>query len=392
MYLIEKHLFTNFLFQYLYHNHKTKKMKKIIIIAIVLIGGLCAFGINNYTSSDKGHRHHGKKNPVEMAKHHTERMVEMLKLNEEQAKKVEAINLATAEKMKEIHHCKPESKEEMKKQIHSLMEQHTKDMKPVLTKEQFVKFKEMKAKHMAHMHSCHKGEDCHHGGHAQFKAKIFPEILKARKEFDSKLTEAEKTTISEHRVKLKALKEECNKNNKSDRNKSCDHSKCDHKGHEGKMSEMIKKNAQPIIDIANNHKSDLEEIHNELTSKYPEMKRKHDHMIQNEDAKIMMAVRFLMMDPNKETIAESREIEAKVYPNPASEELSIEYVNKTEGNVFIQLIDNKGQAIKTIKKGYLKAGTYTEVINVTDVKNDYVLATVITSAGQKQIKVIISKK
>ena len=149
-------------------------MKKIIIVATILIGGLCAFGMSNFNDESKHDRHHGKKDPVEMAKHHTEKMVEMLGLNDEQAKEIEKINLATAKKMKKIHQSKPTSRGEIKNQIHALMEQHTKDVEPILTKEQFVKFREMKAKHLAHMHSCHTNGHCYNGDHTEFKAKIFP--------------------------------------------------------------------------------------------------------------------------------------------------------------------------------------------------------------------------
>ena len=56
-------------------------------------------------------------------------------------------------------------------------------------------------------------------------------------------------------------------------------------------------------------------------------------------------------------------ISHKVYPNPVSTELTIEYTLKDRSDVHIQLASTNGNIIRTIRKPSLQEGTHTETIN-----------------------------
>ena len=58
-------------------------------------------------------------------------------------------------------------------------------------------------------------------------------------------------------------------------------------------------------------------------------------------------------------------LEISVYPNPASDQISISWVAKTESNYFIELINSEGKMVQTTPVKGVKAGPYThrEMIN-----------------------------
>lgn len=82
--------------------------------------------------------------PGERAAHHTERMTEKLGLSSEQEAQVEAINLKYADKIAALRSESESERKEKRKAIKALFEEKDKELKAVLTEEQYQQYREHK--------------------------------------------------------------------------------------------------------------------------------------------------------------------------------------------------------------------------------------------------------
>ena len=110
------------------------KMKRIILACIAVF----AMGTTVMAQSDEPRR--GKPDKAEMVKHRTEHMVKKYDLNEEQAQKLLKLNTRKAEQMEQ------------------LTVDYDKELKGIMTEEQFAKYQAEDKKHP-------RGGDRHGHGH-----------------------------------------------------------------------------------------------------------------------------------------------------------------------------------------------------------------------------------
>ena len=83
--------------------------------------------------------------PEERAKQLTTQMAEHLDLSEDQVKKVEEINLSYAKKMMEAREAAQSDRSAMRSKMESMTEDRNKDLKEILTEEQFESLEEMRS-------------------------------------------------------------------------------------------------------------------------------------------------------------------------------------------------------------------------------------------------------
>lgn len=128
-------------------------MKRMILALIAAI----AIGTNAVAQQPQGHRH-GKRDKTEMVKHRTERMVQQYGLSEEQSAQLLALNTKFSDQMaprggrhghrheggrpEDGEHRKPMMTDEQRQQFQQAREAYDKELKGILTDEQFAKYKE----------------------------------------------------------------------------------------------------------------------------------------------------------------------------------------------------------------------------------------------------------
>ena len=80
---------------------------------------------------------------------------------------------------------------------------------------------------------------------------------------------------------------------------------------------------------------------------------------------------FLLMNPNAPaTTPEARGAGSAVYPNPVAPTSQLEYEVKKAGPVTVDLLDSKGNMVRTVaQEAHKEKGTYTIPINLSDLTN-----------------------
>lgn len=79
-------------------------------------------------------------------------------------------------------------------------------------------------------------------------------------------------------------------------------------------------------------------------------------------------------DPTTKTVTLEDVMVCKVYPNPVTSYLNLEYELKTDANVTFLLFSIEGNPISTLKKGHQRTGSYTETIDFSSLQSrNYIL-------------------
>ncbi|RAK65973.1 T9SS type A sorting domain-containing protein [Hymenobacter edaphi] len=78
--------------------------------------------------------------------------------------------------------------------------------------------------------------------------------------------------------------------------------------------------------------------------------------------------RFLLMDPNAPAAAETatRGAQAAMYPNPATTTQRLDYEVKKDGNVKVELLDERGKTLRTVFDGKQEKGSHSLDVNLAD--------------------------
>lgn len=121
------------------------KTNKISLIAVLVLGGLVAFGTLAKAEDKPAGKPHGKAHGD--MKERGAKMAEELGLNEDQKAKMADMMKELGPKMKAIMDDSSLSKEEKKPKMKALNEERTAKVKEILTPEQFEKWQKMQAAH-----------------------------------------------------------------------------------------------------------------------------------------------------------------------------------------------------------------------------------------------------
>jgi len=261
--------------------------KSMFIIGGILISSGILFGQMMHKKM------HHNKDPKEMVKFITKRMVKKLDLNKNQAEQLEKINLKHFE------------------QIGKLKDSHKTELEAILTDEQLAKLEKspfgkrfgqgcgpMGGKFGHHKFGPKNGFGPMMGNSHGFGSmmgfgpnpemmdkmhdkmeKMLGKITEERKEFDKKLSSSEKQIIANFKEN-----EENNQPN-WDQDISMEERKT-------KMEKVF----QPLLDIADNHKAELDKISKKLESDLPMKNDMIECMKNSEEFKKMKLVRFLLME------------------------------------------------------------------------------------------------
>lgn len=293
-----------------------------------------------------------------------EKMAAHLNLTEDQQAQMEAIHENFRIEMTSLHEDVNLSNETKRNKMMKLRESMFSEMEKILTEEQLAVMEESREKMFGH------GK---RGGGPLFKGdkmdnEILSVIVEKRIEFDQFLSDEEKEIISNVRMQLPAKPREMKK----------DESMVDMEERQ-KRREDFRQKSEPLMEIVENHKTELETISEEIRDIKAEKIesdddsshegfRKGGHNFENH--KQMKLIHFLLMDPESHSQTMNKsvvdgETGLILYPNPVSDKLNIRFEMEEQQNVSIELLNKSGNLLKVIDVSNRTEGEQTFVFDVS---------------------------
>jgi len=109
------------------------------------------------------------------------------------------------------------------------------------------------------------------------------------------------------------------------------------------------------------------------------------HRFMNE---YLRPVNFLLWDVKKpiSEMETSLDTGNKVFPNPASNTSTLEYINKKAGPVSVELLDEQGQVIRKVANHTQTPGTYTLNTDLNNLKSGVYFYKITTSTGTETMR------
>lgn len=109
-------------------------------------------------------------------------------------------------------------------------------------------------------------------------------------------------------------------------------------------------------------------------------------------------IKFLLMDPKMETEVESTAPfrsesvhNTKIFPNPATNNQTLEFEITESGNVLVEIIDKKGKVIKQVYNGHLDKGVQSINVDITDLKGYVFYYRITDRSGTSSTKFMTKK-
>ncbi len=323
----------------------------------------------------------------------TDRLKSELNLSDQQASKIEKIFQSKHEKMKSMRSAEYNSPEEKHTAMRNLRQSFNKEIENVLDKDQLAKYQEMKkdrkgkyGKHGKGAHFKHRGDGKGKEFRTQIRAykdeHIKPVMLKQRTKLESKISKADKKTIAQLRADhdKKRADNTDKKARFEEMKKSKSQGKYDgHKKHKGrKAGSFNEENREKLKGLVEKYESDIQLLFDEIAPQQEKWKKDIREIANStlemegkeldkkrgfhgDKMKMMKMSRFLLLDPNekpKPAIAQNLVTKVNVFPNPATDAATIEYEVVEAGEVLIELRDNKGNLLETLKKSFHEKGAH----------------------------------
>lgn len=349
-----------------------------------------------------------------------------LNLSDQQTAQLEKIFEAKHAEMKALKSDESKSPEEKQEAIRNSRKATEKEIEGVLNADQLAKFKEIKKEHKG-KHGM-KGEGYgHHDHFKDGKGKAFHEKLKAyqeenikpvmlvqRAKLEPKISAEDKQTIAELRAGFEKMKterqarHEAMEKNRAD-GKTQDVRKKQKEGKGGKdqshheklktLVDKYKADIQPLFEEVADQQEKWEKDIKAIAENTFDVKEEdldhHKEMIKENygnQITMMKMSRFLLLDPNeKAATANNANQVANItaFPNPASSVTTIEYEVLAAGEVLIELRDNKGKLLKTVKNAYHEKGTHQVTISLEAYQSDLFYVVIQDKNGLSATKNIV---
>jgi len=332
-----------------------------------------------------------------------------LDLNDDQVSQLGKMFESKHDEMKALRSTDDKTHEEKKEAMQSFRQAIEKEIEGILNEDQILKFQEMKkgregkhgmeGKQMGHHQKLKdgKGEELHKQIKAYKEENIKPVMLEQRAKLEPKISEEDKQVIAEFRLEFVKMKAErqARFEEMKESGDAADFKKM-HKERKGlvdddkrdKMKSLVEKykdDIEPLFaevaDQQEKWKNDIKAIAkstleiNDEEIEHGKRKMRHMHGGHKEMNKM---VHFLLLDPSEKTNTPSSQSlikEVTAYPNPASSVTTIDYDVLEDGNVLIELRDNKGKLLKTVKNTFHEKGNHRVTILLDSYQSDlfYVL-------------------
>ena len=104
---------------------------------------------------------------------------------------------------------------------------------------------------------------------------------------------------------------------------------------------------------------------------------------------------FLLLDPSAPAENPAKAAvtaNVNVYPNPATNRMTLDYTLLKDGNVRIELRDKEGNLVKVVEEGQKSAGDYSLPVDATTLQDGVYYLTIISQGQQTAQKVVVAKQ
>jgi hypothetical protein len=220
-------------------------------------------------------------------------------------------------------------------------------------------------------------------------------MLEQRAKLESKISEADKQVIAEFRIEFEKKKAEAEARFEEMKQKHENSEAVDFRGmHKKGMKWVHGENFEKMKNLVEKYKDDIQPLFSEVADQQEKWKKEIKEIVKNtlelDDEEIeqgmkrmrhfhsdriemMKMGRFLLLDPNEEINTNSVQSLIKkvtAFPNPANSATTVEYDVLEDGQVLIELRDQKGNLLKTIENDFRAKGNHSVTISLENYKND----------------------
>jgi hypothetical protein len=267
---------------------------------------------------------------------------------------------------------------------------------------------------------------------------IQPVMQAQRQKLEESLTAEDKATLEELRITLREARQEAkaerqerrqemkeqaegeevrrdrphrrgNKGQHAQRGKRGEQWKAEHEeerqlleGLAEKYDSEISNLLEEVTDQQEQWKADQKAIHEKYMTERPERRepRKEQASERREARQEKKAqhqkVKFLLMDPDG-SLAEDGAVEATnssiakavAYPNPAVNQTTLTYTLATDSRLRIELRDESGNVLQTLKRGPATAGDHRLEVDLSGMQNGTYYLTLTGRGGTASVKVVV---
>ena len=343
-----------------------------------------------------------------------------LQLTDEQQAQLEALNTTFEKERAELKNQQFDSPEAQHAAFKQLMQDHKARIDEVLTTEQKARLQQLKQERKAprqgRMDKADKA-----ALKSELKAyrseNILPVMKAQRAKLEEKLSPEDKAQITTLRASLKtrrqemrALKQEANKS-REDFQKLRETYKPDQEA----IKALVEKYDADIDALLAEMQPQQEQWHKDIRAIYqkyrpepksgdekPGPKGKYGHHAgpKGQHPALpgkpeMHKGRFLLLDPNaadNSSTENSALSKVSVFPNPAANEMTLQYTLEKAGSVRIELRNKEGNLVKVVKESNEKAGTQSVTIDASSLQEGIYYLTVISQGQQLAQKVVVARQ
>ncbi|MCB9052827.1 MAG: T9SS type A sorting domain-containing protein [Lewinellaceae bacterium] len=344
-----------------------------------------------------------------------------LQLTEDQMTKLGELKTAFEQELQGLKGQDFESGEEHHQAFQTLAAKYKGELDKVLTEEQQSKLEDIKAERRAR-HKEHMEKVDREGLREELKAyrdqNIHPVMLRQRAKLEEKISAQDKAVIAELRPKFEASRQEMEQLKQNP-----DHSREDFKA----LRESNKEDHEALKALVEKYNGDIEALLSEVKPQqekwHQDMRAIHEKYApapeegrgrQKEGRKgmdrhpgqqphpgmhphggSMRKGHFLLLDPSAPAENPAKAAvtaNVNVYPNPATNRMTLDYTLLKDGNVRIELRDKEGNLVKVVEEGQKSAGDYSLPVDATTLQDGVYYLTIISQGQQTAQKVVVAKQ
>jgi hypothetical protein len=339
-----------------------------------------------------------------------------LNLTEDQAAQLDELKANFDQEKQALKDQEFENGEDHRQAAKTLNKKYRDQIHEILTDEQVSILKEKRKSQAKEKHERIPSED-----RKKLKAElkqyhdsnIKPVMLEARKDFDEKISAADKEELADLRARF-AAKKEARKQEFKEQKANSKEGK--HQKRHGRHHNIDKDNPdhQALKALVDKYDAEIEEALSSLKpahdqwdaerkaiiSKYmPEVDGDKSHGFDGHGLKRKMPGmrkgHFLLMDPNDVTttaLPVTSVIEnAKAYPNPASNQLTLSYTLLTDSEVVVEWQNEQGRSAQVLENTFKTAGEYELTIDVSSYRDGVHYINLICDGQRTVVKALIAK-
>ena len=406
---------------------------------LFLVVALVFAGISLQAQHHRGHHQkHHKSGIFEMINQSKEE----LQLTPEQETALNNLQTEAKAEMEALKEQEFESREAKHEAFKALRKSHKEKVDAILTDEQHTILKENRKKKVkAHHEMMQKVDKTKLRADLEqyHKENIEPVMLEKRAELEKVISEEDKATLASLRPKFEARKQDMKQKHKEMKEKrkemkeKCTETKeeckkkCEGEGKgEGAMHERHQRrkhhassddpDVQTLHALAEKYETEIDallepmaDLHKQweadkkaiIESHLPEGAESMDgkpHKFMHPRKKGMPGKHhghFLLLDPNKTTAdnidAPEMVSNAKVFPNPASSEMTLSYELKAEGLVKLELKNEEGRLVEVLGESNKAAGTHQLIIDVSGLRNGVYYISILSQGQQSVVQAVVAK-